>query len=138
MVPLTDVQVAFPRAGVAVVSVAEELDWSTSKEFSALLDAAVDHDELVVVDFSRALLIDSSVLNTLVSAHKRAQRRGSQLRLQLGDECAVKRIFEISGLLETLSWGSSREDVLGRPPRTSAPALTRPPSGEAAYGGRIR
>jgi anti-anti-sigma factor len=118
VVPLEDVQVASPQPGVAVVSVAGELDLATRTEFSALLHALVRQNELVVVDFSEAFFIDSSTLNVLLSAHKLALEREAHLRLQLGDECVVKRTFEISGLLEELSWASSREEALNG----SAPA----------------
>lgn len=121
VVALEDVQVASPQAGVAVVSVADELDLATRTEFSALLDALVRANELVVVDFSEALFIDSSTLNVLLSAHRLALERGTRLRLQLGDGCVVKRTFEISGLLEELSWASSREEALDG----SAPAAGR-------------
>jgi anti-sigma B factor antagonist len=120
VVPLEDVQVASPQAGVAVVSVANELDVATQTAFSALLHALVRQNELVVVDFSEALFIDSSTLNVLLSAHKFALERGTRLRLQLGDECVVKRTFEITGLLEELSWAASREEALnGSAPTTS-------------------
>jgi anti-anti-sigma factor len=120
VVALEDVQMTSPKAGVAVVSVANELDLGARIEFSELLDALVRENELVVVDFSEALFIDSSTLNVLVSAHKLALDRGTCLRLQLGDGCVVKRTFEISGLLEELSWASSREEALNG----SAPAAS--------------
>jgi anti-anti-sigma factor len=129
---LEDVQVASPQAGVAVVSVANELDLATRAEFSALLHALVRQNELVVVDFSEALFIDSSRLNILVSGHKLALEHGACLRLELGDECAVKRTFEISGLLDELSWASSREEALnGHGPTSNHPA-------EESHGSRSR
>lgn len=120
IVALEDVQVASPQAGVAVVSVADELDLATRTECSALLHALVRQNDLVVVDFSEALFIDSSTLHLLVSAHKLALERGTCLRLQLADQCVVKRTLEISGLLEVLSWASSRDEALnGLGPTTS-------------------
>jgi anti-anti-sigma factor len=120
VVALKDVQVASPQAGVAVVSVADELDLSARTEFSELLDALVRANALVVVDFSQALFVDSSTLNVLLSAHRLAIEHGGGLRLQLGDGCPVKRTIEISGLLEELSWASSREEVLnGSAPATA-------------------
>lgn len=109
---LEAVRVASPRVGVAVVSVADELDLTTCTEFSALLQALVRQNELVVVDFSEARFVDASTLNVLVAAHKLALTRGTRMRLQLGDGCVVKRTFEICGLLEELSWASSREEAL--------------------------
>jgi anti-anti-sigma factor len=119
VVALEDVQVASPQAGVAVVSVAHELDLTRRTEFSALLLALIRQNELVVVDFSEAFFIDSSTLHVLVSAHKLALDRGTRLRLQLADGCLVKRTFEISGLLKVLSWASSREEALNGSPRLS-------------------
>ena len=118
---LEDVQVASPQAGVAVLSVADELDLATRTEFSALLHALVRQNELVVVDFSEALFIDSSTLNVVVSAHKLALERGARLRLQLGDQSAVKRTFEISGLLNELSWAASRDEALNGHGPTASP-----------------
>jgi anti-anti-sigma regulatory factor len=57
----------------------------------------------VIADFSEALLVDSSILGVLIEAHKLALERGSRLCLQLGGDCAVKRTFEIAGVLEELS-----------------------------------
>jgi anti-sigma B factor antagonist len=112
VVALEDVQVASPQAGVALVSVADELDLTTRAEFSALLHSLVRENDLVVVDLSETLFVDSSTLHVLVSAHKLALEHGRRVRLQLGDACPVKRTFEISGLLEVLSWVSSREEAL--------------------------
>ena len=129
VVALEDVRVSSPQAGVAVVSVANELDLATRTEFSALLRVLVRQNELVVVDFSEALFIDCSTLDVLVSAHMRALERGACLRLQLGHECAVKRTFEISGLLKELSWASSRDEALdGHGPRetSQAPSSAQP------------
>jgi anti-anti-sigma factor len=114
-----DVQVTSPQPGVTVVSVADELDLVTSTEFSELLHALVRENELVVVDFSEALFIDSSTLSSLVSGHKLARERGTHLRLLLGEGCAVRRTFEISGLLQQLAWASSREDALDGLGRTT-------------------
>jgi anti-anti-sigma factor len=132
VVALEDVQVASMQAGVAVVSVADELDLATRTEFSALLHALIGQHELVVVDFSDAFFIDSSTLNVLLSAHKLALERGAHLRLQLGDDCLVKRTFEISGLLEELSWASTRDEALNG----SAPATRYYDAAERSDGSR--
>jgi anti-anti-sigma factor len=109
---LEDVTVASPQAGVVVVSIADEHDLATRIEFSALLHALVRQNDLVIADFSDALFVDSSILKVLVEAHKLALDRGSRLCLQLGEACAVKRTFEISGILEELSWASSRAEAI--------------------------
>jgi anti-anti-sigma factor len=109
---LEGVRVASSNAGVVVVCVSDEQDLATKTELSAFLHALIRQNDLVVVDFSDTLFVDSSTLSVLVSAHKLALERGASLRLQLRDDCAVKRTFEISGLLNTLSWASSREEAL--------------------------
>ena len=63
-----------------------------------------------------------------MSAHTLALERGTRLRLQLGDECVVKRTFEVSGLLAELSWASSREEALNG----SAPAIAHDDPGSGA------
>jgi anti-anti-sigma factor len=125
VVALEDVQVTSPQAGVVVVSVTDEHDLGTSRQFSALLHARVRQNNLVVADFSDALFIDSSTVSVVISAHKLAVERGTRLRLQLGDACAVKRTFETSGLLKELSWASSREEALNGPTPRHYPAETR-------------
>jgi anti-sigma B factor antagonist len=128
MVTLEDVQVASPQAGVAVVTVADELDLATRSEFSALLGALIQANELVVVDLSETRFIDSSTLHALLSGYKLARERGKTLRLQLGDECVVKRALEVTGLLDELSWASSREEALDG----SAPATRHDDPGHEA------
>ena len=112
MSTLEGVRVASSDDGVVVVCVSDEQDLATKTELSAFLHALILQNDLVVVDLSDALFVDSSTLSVLVSAHKLALERGSHLRLQLADDCAVKRTFEISGLLNTLSWASSRDEAL--------------------------
>lgn len=120
VVALEDVTVASRRTGVVVVNVIDEHDLSTSAEFSAFLHALVRQNELVIADFSEALFVDSSILGVLIEAHKLAFERGSRLCLQLGDDCAVKRTFEISGLLEQLDWAASRDEALNGSKPTSS------------------
>ena len=126
------VTVASPLAGVAVVSLADEHDLATRIEFSALLHALVRQNDLVITDFSASLFLDSSILKVLIEAHKLALERGSRLCLQLGEDCAVKRTFEIAGLLETLSWASSRDEALNGPKARAGPPNVEPSSAAQA------
>ena len=120
VVALEDVRVASPCSGVAVVSIVDEHDLATKSELSALLHALVRQNELVVADFSEALFVDSSTLSVVVSAYKLALERGTHLTVQLEDGCVAKRAFEISGLLNAITWASTREEALnGSQPRIS-------------------
>jgi anti-anti-sigma factor len=98
--------------GAVVVSFAAEHDLATSNGLSALLDALVREHELVVADFSDALFVDSSTLRVLVGAHRLARERETRFTLLLGDGCAVRRTFEISGLLREITWAATREEAL--------------------------
>jgi anti-anti-sigma factor len=97
---------------VVVVSFMDEHDLATSDGLSELLDGLVRSNDLVVADFSDTRFVDSSTLRVVVGAHKLAAERASTFRLLLGDGCAVKRTFEISGLLREISWASTREDAI--------------------------
>jgi anti-anti-sigma factor len=125
---LEGVTVASPQAGVVVVSMTDEHDLVSRIEVSALLHALIRQNDLVIADFSDALFVDSSILKVVIEAHKLALERGSRLCLQLGDDSAVRRTFEISGVLEELSWASSRAEALHGFEQTpqAAPDLTRP------------
>ena len=120
MSTIEGIEVASPGAGVAVVSFVDEHDLATKAELSSLLHALVRQNELVVADLSRALFIDSSTLNVLLSAHKLALERGTGFTVELKDGCMAKRTFEISGLLDEMSWASTRQEAMNgsRPNRS--------------------
>ena len=109
---LEGITVALPGDGVAVVSFTDEHDLATSNALSEMLDGLVRENDHVVADFSEALFVDSSTLRVLVEAHKLARERAAGFTVQLEDGCAVKRTFELSGLLNEISWASSREEAL--------------------------
>jgi anti-anti-sigma factor len=107
-----DVTVESPRAGVAVVAFTGEHDLATSESVSEVLETLVGENELVVADFSSAQFVDSSMLNVLVATEQLARERGTIFRIQLGTEAIVERAFQISGILQAISWTSSREEAL--------------------------
>jgi anti-anti-sigma factor len=105
-------EVLQPRAGAAVVVLTGEHDLASKNSLSTLLSSLLTTHDLVVADLSAALFIDSSTLGVLVSADRIARDSGKRFRLQLGMEPIVKRILEISGLLEHLDCASTREQAL--------------------------
>jgi anti-anti-sigma factor len=109
---LEGIVVASAGDGVVVVSFTDEHDLATSTRVGELLDGLVRKNDLVVADLSDALFVDSSTLRVLIRAHKLAVDRDSRFRLLLGDGCAVKRSFEISGILNEITWVSTREEAL--------------------------
>ena len=107
-----DVEVLQPRAGAAVVVLTGEHDLATKSSLSALFSSLLNTHDLVVADLSRVLFIDSSTLGVLVSANRTARDSGKTFRLQLGAEPIVRRILEISGLLDHLESASTRDQAL--------------------------
>lgn len=128
---LEDVQVSSPRAGVSVVSLSGEHDLATASSMSELLDSLLHASDLVVADVSDAQFVDSSMLHVLISADKSARARGKDFRMQLGTAAIVKRVFQISGVLDVVTWAPSRDEVLNGS-RPAAKADSRRSDGAAA------
>ena len=106
---LRDVAVEQLGDGSAIVSFTGEHDLFTSPEVKALLHSLIENCDLVVADFSRAHFVDSSLLHTLLSTNELARERGTSFRLRLDTPAIVKRAFEISGVLEQISWAHSTD-----------------------------
>ncbi len=111
---MDDVTVSQPGESITVIALHGEHDLATASEMAVLLDHATSSSDLVVVDVTSAQLIDSSFLHNLVQAHRGAQTRGSRFVLQMGTAPIVRRVLEISGLLEELECASSRDEALAR------------------------
>ncbi len=109
---MDDVAVSRPGDSTTVIALQGEHDLATAREQGILLDGAISSSSLVVVDVTSADFIDSSVLHNLVKAHRRAENRGSHFVLQMGTAPIVRRVLEISGLLEELDCASSRDEAL--------------------------
>ena len=116
MVPvLTNVQVERPTPRTAVAVFSGEHDMADKDKVSELLSSLVAENELVVVDFSQAEFIDSSILNVLVETKAGAEARGRTLRLQLGAADCVGGAFRASGLDELFDIEPTRKAALSRP-----------------------
>ena len=111
-----DLELTLPRAGVAVVALRGEHDLSTAPELRTLLTRLVARNRLVVVDVSEAEFIDSSVLDTLLNAHRHAEAAFRRVVLQLGPEPIVRTMLEVSGALDLLHCAASREEALASCP----------------------
>ena len=64
---------------------------------SALLEAAAHGHGTLVIDMTRTRFCDSSGLNTLLAAHKRAEGEGGELLLVIPG-APVLRVFAITGV----------------------------------------
>ena len=105
-------EVLRPRDGAAVVVLHGEHDLASRDTLNRTLTRELEANELLVADLSTVLFIDSSVLGELVRANRAAETAGKRFRLQLGTEPIVKRVLEISGLLQVLEWFPTRDEAL--------------------------
>jgi anti-anti-sigma factor len=116
----TDIEVLYPSPGAAVVECTGEHDMTTREETDRLFGLLVAENNLVVIDVSKARFIDSSFVNNLLKADRLANGQGKLLRLQIGMAPIVRRVLEISGVVEKLDCVDSREEAL-RPAAVGEP-----------------
>ena len=111
----TDIEVTHPRPGVALIECTGEHDMTTREETDRLFGQLVSENELVVIDLSEARFIDSSFVTNLLKVDRVARQQGRLVRLQIGTAPTVRRVLEISGLVEKLDCVESRDDALAPP-----------------------
>jgi anti-anti-sigma factor len=114
--PGSELEVLYPHPDAAVVVLHGDHDLATKDQLHETLTGLLDTHRLVVADLSVATFADSSVLRELIHAHNKAKVEDKQFRLQFGTEPIVKRVFEISGLLNVLDWYPTRDESLGANP----------------------
>jgi anti-sigma B factor antagonist len=110
--PSDDVDVERPAPGIAIATFTGEHDLATQNKIEDLLTGLVSENKHVVVDFSRAQFVDSSVLHVIRRVDEDAEDRGCAFRVQLATAAIVRRAFEITGLLDTFDIASTREAAL--------------------------
>jgi anti-sigma B factor antagonist len=98
--------------GVPVVTAPEEVDIANAALLQeALGEAAGPGHALVVVDMSRTRFCDSSGLNALVAADRRARADGGEVRLVVVAE-AVARVVALTGVDRVVAIYATLEDAL--------------------------
>jgi anti-sigma B factor antagonist len=98
--------------GVPVVTAPEEVDIANAALLQkALAEAAGPGHALVVVDMSRTRFCDSSGLNTLVAADRRARAEGGEVRLVVTGKSVI-RIVELTGVDRVVPIYASLEEAL--------------------------
>lgn len=101
-----------PADGAVVVVLEGEHDLSTRPALEDVLDSLLEENRLVVADVSRVEFVDSTIINLLVQARRRASERQCTFRLQMGTEALVRRALEVSGVLELLECAPTRQEAL--------------------------
>ena len=106
------IEVTYYDTDIAIVSLFGEHDLSTSRDLEQLFGSLLRSGEQLIVDLTQAEFIDSSVLNNLVRATKRAEERGLTVTLQVATAPAVRRVLEVTGLLSRFPIAATREEAI--------------------------
>ncbi len=97
--------------GVPVVSAPDEIDISNASEFRSALQSAAAGHPTIVADLSATEYCDSSGLNVLVRALRRAQEQGGEVRV-VASTSAVLRILNVTGVGRILKVYANLADAL--------------------------
>jgi anti-sigma B factor antagonist len=117
--------IAVERVGdVTVVALSGEHDVSTAPYLREQVVPTLDAGNPLVVDLTAATFIDSSVLGVLLGGLRRAREHGLGYAIVLGDEAgsAVRRIFDVTGLVPVFPIHSRLEDAVADAAAEHAPA----------------
>lgn len=102
-----DYEVCFhDRDSMRIMPLAGEFDLSNSDALAYMIAAALQGANPVIIDFSAAVYIDSTVLGVLVQQKKRA---GERLQLVVPPGGKLRRLFDITGLRTGLAVKDSIE-----------------------------
>jgi anti-anti-sigma factor len=106
-----DIRIERPGEGTAVVVLTGEHDLSVRAEVEDILESVIGENRIVVADLSEAEFVDSTIISLLVQAKRDAAEQGCSFRLQLGTEAIVRRIFDVTGVLDLLEVAETREEA---------------------------
>jgi anti-anti-sigma regulatory factor len=112
-----------PRPSTVVVKLFAEHDLIEEKHYEALFQRLVATNELVVVDLTQAVFIDSSFIATLFRAGKHARTCGTAFRIQIARESRAWRALSCTGALESLEVATSLEEALSEPAQDASPLV---------------
>jgi anti-anti-sigma factor len=100
------IRVASLDEGSVRVKVCGELDLSTSPALDEALRREIDAGHKVILDLSEIAFIDSSGLNTLITALRACDSNGGALSVSPTLPAQVRRVLEITGLAAVLPMAS--------------------------------
>jgi anti-anti-sigma factor len=92
------------RGDQVIVELKGEHEAYMAEKLGRELDNLVDEGYGVVVDLRLTSFIDSQTAGALLSAHRRAQEKGTTFRTVLGEDTgwAVRSLLDVTGLGDTL------------------------------------
>jgi anti-anti-sigma factor len=100
------------RGEVAQIMLLGEHDLASSGTLQRFIDESFDAASQLVIDLTHAEFIDSSVINTLVRASRRAKEAGVRFSLVVGGQTIVRQVLEMTEVLGALNAVESLEDAL--------------------------
>ena len=98
--------------GLVVVAASGEIDMSTSPQLRAALVDPEASGPAVVLDLRSVTFMDSSGLGIIVGQHKRAREEGYRFAVSVAGAPEVRRILELSGLVDVLQVVESPDDAV--------------------------
>jgi anti-sigma B factor antagonist len=105
--------------GVPVVAAPEEIDITNAEALRAALStAAADGHGTLVVDMTRTRFCDSSGLQVLIAAHRRAGAEGRAVLLVIPGT-AVPRVFALTGMDRVIPNFTSLAEAMAQAPATA-------------------
>jgi anti-anti-sigma factor len=104
VVPETDEIVAVHLEG--------EFDLANAPRLRDELDRALESGSALIVDLSEATFIDSSVINVLLQASRKADARERTMVLQLGTAAIVERVLELARVERVLPRANDRNEAV--------------------------
>jgi anti-anti-sigma factor len=109
---ILSVRVDAADAGIAVISLAGELDLSTIPKLEPRLLEELRNPAGVVVDLTRLNFIDSSGIGLLIRAFRSEQAGPMHTVVAPGSQ--VERVFQLAGIDSALPVFSGRDEAIGR------------------------
>jgi anti-sigma B factor antagonist len=120
--------------GMPVVAAPEEIDITNAEALgAALLEAAANGHDTLVVDMTRTQFCDSSGLHTLIAAHKRAEAEGREVRLVIPSP-TVLRVFALTGMDRVIPNFTSLPEALAQTAASANGHSRQRNEGDAAPG----
>ena len=106
-------EVYWPRHGVAQIVLFGEHDLAGSADLARTIDETLSRGpSRVVIDLTVVEFIDSTVLNTLVGTHQRAQDAGISFCLVVSPDSIARKALEITDMCVTLNAVETLDDAL--------------------------
>lgn len=98
---------------VDVVTVSGEIDIDSGPAVGVVVEACLKGDaRAVVLDYTGVSFIDSTGVSLLLRAHRRLAETDRRLAIASDRASASRRMFELTGLVQTLPLADTRDDAL--------------------------